>query len=107
MPKPTTASPNSTINTSTIHIGQLDTPLFKSLNHSHPFFTPRLSATEVAEAIGKVLHSGKSEDIYLPLYANFMWILRGLDTGAADWVREVCCLWGFEGDFEWDVTRIL
>jgi short-subunit dehydrogenase len=61
--------------------GQLDTQLFSSMTTPSNFIAPVIEPVELAKEIVRMVDSGYSGEILMPLYAKWIPILAGLPTG--------------------------
>ncbi len=64
--------------------------MFTGVSHKHPFLTPPLKTEQVVSAIIKVLESGRSQVVGLPLYVPLLAaILPNLPQEIAHVVRNL------------------
>lgn len=67
--------------------GQLDTPLFAGLQTPSNFLAPVVEPVEIAKEIVRMIDSGCSGEVLMPLYAKWITLLAILPVGVQKIIR--------------------
>ena len=72
-----------------IYPGLIDTGMFKGVIHRFSWVAPQLTSEFVANKIVKVVEQGVGVDLMMPMYVNWIPLIKILPFRVLDWLKDI------------------